>query len=210
VAVFVDGSNEIIASYQTGRAGSVLDAALLARRFDSDRRGLGSDLLSLGRHSALVRRLAEIVAAHRTDRRPGPASDLLCRDVAVSYGNTVRTVRGLGQESGFETVFLWQPMFATTHKPLSPWEQSLRSPWPGYRELAERCSTTVDSLMQERHERAFSDMADLFDGNPASVYLDDVGHVTEAGNADIAARIADAIVPILEKQPASAPPRRRS
>jgi hypothetical protein len=190
--VFLDGSNDVLLAYRTGTTGEILPRAMLERRFESARRGFWNDLLGLGLHSALVRRLARLGAGDAPERRP-PLLEPACRDVALSYGDLVRSIEGLGGEFGFATIFFWQPIFATTHKPLTAWEQSLHT-WPGYRDLVRRCSADADSLMRTRQVSFYYPLDGLFDHDTASVYLDDVGHVTEAGNAAIAARIVEPLL----------------
>jgi hypothetical protein len=52
--------------------------------------------------------------------------------------------------------------------------------------------------MTEEDGMTFFALDTLFDHHTSRVFLDDYGHVTEAANARVAARLADIIAPKLE------------
>jgi len=196
-AVFLDGHNDIATALRTGPPGSIMNEALFAQPFESARSGFWIELLTLGQRSALVTRLATLVRSWSGDRgHTRLAPDSLCREVTRQYSNVARSVEAWGREFGFRVLFLWQPMLATTHKPLTAWERSIPAPI-GYRETIQRCTSLADSLMADRAGRTYFPLHAVFDHHPESVYLDDWGHVTEAGNQVIAVRIVDILAPLL-------------
>src|SRR5690606_20454180 len=122
--------------------------------------------------------------------------ETLCAEVATYYANNVRSVEALAAEYGFAGVFLWQPLLATTGKRLTAWEQRIGSP-PGYSALLRRCSAVVHGTLADRRGVSYFPLDDLFDSDTSTVFIDDYGHVTEAANAVIAARIVEIVAPLL-------------
>jgi hypothetical protein len=199
VAVFLDGNNEIAPAIQAGSAGHILNEAQTAQALEFGRSGVWRTLLGLGRRSMLVERIGRATG-------PAPAApppNALCGDVVRYYRNLVRSVEGLGREFGFSALFLWQPMRATTQKPLTAWERSIPTT-PGYRPTVLRCTALADSLMADRLGRSYFQLGSLFDVDTSSVFLDDYGHVTEAANAAIADRITELLEPILAQSSGAA------
>lgn len=192
VAVFLDGNNEVAPVVQSRVLGKILNEELLARRF-SRKTGLGYDLAALLHNSALVRRLTD-----RVSPLPTTSTAALCDSVAGSYSREVRVIGSLAATFRFAPVFLWQPLRATSKKPLTEWERGIRS-GPGWPEMLGRCTAAADSALSDRRGITFFPLHDLFDGDSTSVFLDDYGHLTERGNgivADyIAARIAERLGP---------------
>ena len=196
VAVFLDGHNEFATAYYSGRPGSIVNEDMFAQRYQAGRRGFWGDLLALGRHLATVERLTHATQYALRNGLARPAPNVACETIAPQYQNLVRSVEGWGHEFRFSPIFLWQPLLATSHKPLSRWERAIQAP-AGYREALRRCSYLADSLMASEKGRTYFPLHTLYDRDTATVFLDDVGHVTEAGNAVMAARIADVITPHL-------------
>jgi hypothetical protein len=67
------------------------------------------------------------------------------------------------------------------------------------------CSLRTDAIMRPATGRTFFPLHDVFDSDTESVFLDHWGHVTEAGNAAIARRIANLIsgqlLPMSQRRP---------
>ena len=192
VAVFLDGNNEVAPVFQYGEPGHILNDALIARRFERQT-DLRSDVVTLLQHSALVQRLLR-----REAPEPGPERLRLCDAVAGSYARQVRALGAVAAAFRFDPIFLWQPMRATTNKPLTPWEREMRSDevWRG---MIRRCTAAVDAALASQPEVPYYPLHSLFDRDPANVFTDDYGHMTERANgvvADyIAARIAERLGP---------------
>lgn len=192
VAVFLDGNNEVAPVFQSGEQGHVLNEMILAQRFERAA-GVGAELMTLLKRSALVQRIAV--------RPPPPPSDNrlhFCPAIAGSYERQVRAVTAIATEFQFSGIFLWQPLRATTAKRLTAWERRISSN-AGWRDMVRRCSAAVDSALALRPDIAFHNLRSLFDGDANTVFLDDYGHLTERANAlladDIATRVAERLGP---------------
>ena len=183
VAVFLDGNNESFPPYQFGEVGRVFNEDRIARRF-SRRNRLGSDLAAVFGHSALVSRLTE-----RTLPQPAVNREALRDPIGESYSRQARTIEAIATAFSFDPVFLWQPLLATTKKPLSEWERGIpsREGWHG---VLRRCTAVADSLLADRLGTTFFSLSDLFDGDSTSIFVDDYGHLTERANGIVADYIA--------------------
>ena len=205
VAVFFGGFNDVAAAGRERQAGHVIGGSADARRWKLGGRGFWGELLGLGRHSRLVQHLAWKWEAIRGGDRAPPDPEALCRDVALYYRNMARGVEALGGEFGFTTFFVWQPLLATTRKPLTPFERSLGDQpwppvagWPETREMFRLCTAAVDSAMEGGALQGYVPLHALFDQDSGSTFLDDLAHFTERGNARLADRIVELVAPVLE------------
>ncbi len=204
VVVFLDGHNDIAAAGWFREAGHGLWDAQLAARLEEGHR-LKDDLGRLGDHLLVVGRVQRIFVRRLGPHEPTPLPlERVCRDIGLQYRNLIRTVQTLGEAGGFEAVFLWQPMLATTRKPLTPFEETVKDEpykrppgWPAYRGMLRRCSGVVESMMTEQRGRMFFPLDTLFDHDTSTVFLDDYEHLTEAADARVAATLADILAPKL-------------
>jgi hypothetical protein len=198
VVISLDGNNDALAALREGHAGAALGEGDLARRSAVGWRGLGANLLGLSRYSALVRRL---VAFYQEGRVGGTAGSegRSCDDIAQQYVRLVAAGETLGRGLGFAPVFLWQPHWATTGKPLSAWERSIRAE-PGFVALLRRCTVVVDSLKAERPDSAYVSLTHMFDSDSGTIFLDEFGHMTPQGNERVAGRVAEMLVAKLRSQ----------
>ena len=195
VVVLFDGVNEVAAARENGVAGGIQDEVPFARRFAEGREtGALTHLMRAGESLGLVKRLAMLRRPATGGRAAGPA---LCPQVAGQYVALTRAIAALGREFHFRPVFIWQPMLATTRKPLGPFERTVPDD-PVLRSMLVRCSALVDSLMAGRRDAPFYDLRDVFDGDSMDVFWDHAGHVTEHGNQVIAERIARIIGPLVD------------
>ncbi|MGH7665463.1 MAG: SGNH/GDSL hydrolase family protein [Gemmatimonadaceae bacterium] len=196
-AVFLDGNNEIATTFESGEAGRVLGERLAEERLRLGGRGMGAELLGLTRHSELIGRVLPISDRERTEQSwANPEPERVCDDVAAYYRRLVAMGEALGREFGFSVHFFWQPLRATTGKPLTAWEAAAGAP-AEYGVLLRRCTAAVDSVMADRRERTYFPLHALFDEDTATVFLDDFGHVTERANGIIADEILRRVGPIL-------------
>ena len=194
--VALDGYNDIRTALEAGEPGHIYNEPAIAQRLKRGGYGLWRTLASLGRFSALVERL------HASTAPPSPAAgktlppDRICGPVAAYYRNMVRSMEGMAQEYGFPIFFLFQPLAATTGKPLTAWERSL-----GEGATFQRCAAAVDSAMSDQADRQYFSLSGLYDRDTTSVFLDDMAHVTETASGRIADRIVDVVAPALGAQP---------
>lgn len=195
VVVFLDGHNDVASAWRDGRAGTVLNQERTARRVERGTPGFWRLAVDLGLQSELVQRLAlATTPARRPVQQATPPG--LCDDVGSAYRNLVVTTEAVGREYGFTPLFLWQPVLDLTSKPLTPWERSIGS--APYRDLLIRCTSIVTTLLQGH--AAFVPIHTVLDTVTAGVFLDNTAHVTEQGNALIAARVVDLIVPLVGRR----------
>jgi hypothetical protein len=173
----------------------VHDQALAEQRFE--RRGLLADLIQ---HSELLKRLLILTSGER----PG-LGEKACPDVAEYYARMVGQVEALSQAYGFTTYFFSQPILGRSRKVRTTWERWLDSTNVDFQRMLVACSLRTDSILRPATGRTFFPLYDLFDSDTESVFLDRWGHVTEAGNAAIARRIADVItgqlLPMSQRRP---------
>jgi lysophospholipase L1-like esterase len=195
VAVALDGPNDAGAVLLGGGVGDVHDQALVAQRFE--RRGLLADLIQ---HSELLKRL--LIAT--SGPRPG-LGEKACPDVAEYYARVVGEVGALSQANGFTTYFFAQPILGRSRKVRTSWERWLDSTNVDFQRMIVTCSLRTDSILRPAVGRTFFPLYDSFDSDSQSVFLDRWGHLTEAGNAAIASRIADVIsgqlLPMSQRRP---------
>jgi hypothetical protein len=169
------------------------------QQIDLGRRGFWLELVGLGRHSELIQRLQRAVGINRR-ANPAPGTpERICGPVAGYYRNVALSVEALGKQWGFPAIYFQQPIHATTHKRLTRWEQKL---YKG-RSLAP-CAASIDSAMAAEAGHTYFSLAGLFDADTASVYVDEHAHITEDANRKVAERIADVVLPLLQR-PAGSP-----
>lgn len=190
--VFLDGNNEIATAFESEEAGRTFSEGRAARALDVGAGTLTDELLDLGRHSKLMQAVARSAGTPWV-RDPEAPTEQVCGPVARDYANVVEMAETLGRRYAFSGLYLWQPMAATSPKPPSEWERSMRllNTWEGYLELQRACTARVDSVMAERESVEFHRLDPLFAEDTASVFVDNFGHVTEAANATMASWIAD-------------------
>ena len=195
VAVALDGPNDAGAVLLGGAVGDVHDQALAASRFE--RRGLVADLIQ---HSELLKRLLILTSGARPT-----LGEKACPEVAEYYTRMVGQVEALSQANGFTTYFFSQPLLGRSRKARTTWERWLDSTNVDFQRMLVTCSLRTDSILRPAIGRTFFPLYDLFDADTGSVFLDHWGHLTEAGNAAIARRIADQIsgqlLPISQRRP---------
>ncbi len=64
-------------------------------------------------------------------------------------------------------------------------------------ELTRRCTRAVFDRMRDRQGETFFDFEDVVDGHPEDVFIDNFGHLTEAGNDRVAEGIAELLIPLV-------------
>jgi len=196
--VFFDGFNDVVAAGQARQAGHVNGESRLSQRWVLGGRGFWKELAGLGRHSRMIQHLHWRLSESRTSR--------LRRRSAETWPPITGTwPEALGGEFGFPVFFVWQPLLATTRKPLTPVELSLRDQlytpvpaWPETREMLRLCTAAVDSILQDGVVQTYVPLHGIFDGDPGTMFVDDWAHLTEAGDRRVADRIVDLVAPALE------------
>ncbi|HKS05478.1 MAG TPA: SGNH/GDSL hydrolase family protein [Gemmatimonadaceae bacterium] len=200
VVVFYDGINDVSSVIQRGIGGEPQNETRRSADFERGRAaiedaatGWRNDLRALARLSAGVlarSELAKRISAGRDSTAPlVPADSATARLVSAYVGN-VQVVEGLAKAFGFDVIYVWQPAFLSTTKPLTTREQ-----W-----FAEAGRVGSTNLMREIHiaapaqlQRAvrplvgerFVDGTPLFAKDSTEIYADVFGHTFEWANPTI-------------------------
>jgi hypothetical protein len=185
VAVFYNGYNDMATAFKWGVPGRVYELELAQSRADAARRSFVPDVLSLSRHSRLLRRL---LPAADVEDVPVVEKPTVCPAVAGYYRRVAQSMAGMGQAHGFEVIYLVQPVHHTTRKPLSSFEKSLRVE-PAF----QACTAAIDSAMSDWQGRNYFSAYQWLDQYQDGAFTDRNSHTTEAANRVIAERMADVV-----------------
>jgi len=215
VVVFYDGFNDIAAAVIDGRAGVPANEPNRVAEFglgralgsDSDLRALGTLTVLAASRSRLLRRLRQLTS-RASGAASGPAPDSTARDVVRTYAATAQLVEGLARRYGFRTLYFWQPALHTSLKPLAPYERVVRDSIeadPFQRRLRAvdvAAAAEIDAVMADMAPERFVNLTHMFDEDTATVFIDDLGHVTEQANGEVAARMLGPLLGQLACAPA--------
>ncbi len=210
VVVFYDGINDLAAGLMNDRGGLPQNESRRALEFSIGR------LLSLRGWREMQDVLASGVARYRhplgltadTLLRSDHAASDLAQRVVESYASTSAVVEALAQRYDFRVVYVWQPTpGTTTDKVLTPYESALfradaltglsRFLLP----LSRAAAVVVDSAMEAHVPGRFLNLSALFNRDTSAVWVDAIGHVTEAANEQIARAMAPIILHLLGPVP---------
>ena len=205
VVVFYDGINDAASSAQSPECGLPQNETRRAFEF------------ALGRFIS-QRSRRDFGALWRTARARsaigiGGARGVQVDTAAVAHGivdcytRTAQLVEMLSGRYGFRVLYFWQPTPATSPKPLTSYEMAVvdtASAEPLHRmlrSLNRRSAAQIDSAMMPVAGDRFHNLAALFSGDTAAVWLDYIGHVTERANARLADAMIEPIVGALATPP---------
>ena len=173
VVVFYDGYNEIFSAYATGRTGVPENFAGVSQE---------STVAAAVRNTEL----SQLLTRWRPPTAPEIGSEEMALAVVETYSETIRIVRALGDEYGFESRFYWQPQLFGDPKPLTAEETTLLDhPWlaPPVKELTLAVRPHIERLAQQHDDVV--DLRDVFADVPERLYHDPC-HVRGGGNRRIA------------------------
>jgi len=193
-AVALDGFNDIATGLEYGGAGHGYSETALGRLIQRARRPTFEELTDLGQASALVMGIRRKLGLDRpAAAAPHRAPAVVCAEVARYYQSIARSTTAIGQATRFPVLHLLQPFYSAGHKPPSPWELTLR-PDPA----DAPCATAIEEAMaRDPGAVHFMSLTGMFDAESTTIFVDQYSHVTEAANRLIAARIADALMPLV-------------
>ncbi|MBI3789297.1 MAG: SGNH/GDSL hydrolase family protein [Gemmatimonadetes bacterium] len=225
VVLFYDGLNDVSATIQRGVAGDPQNESnriaefQLGRALDRTRypEGLARETGPLGAAlgQALTRSgLVEWARGKRPPRVPAfiPGDSVAARTVRT-YVATVRIVEALAAAHGFVPVYAWQPNLHATPKRLDPYEKNLmtqigRDPLHSVAQVAHRrIPAQLDSAMRSLASGRFVDLTGLFKDDTLPVFVDRVGHNTEAAVPGIVDGLWPALRAAVEQKLAARPAR---
>jgi len=212
VVVFYDGINDVGTTVQFGAPGIPQNESKRVSEFAMGRaldrsgfaRGLKKDLTAEG---ILLRegfnQLA-LVDWIKSKKGSPPltfiSADSAARSTARVYAENMRIVEALSKAYGFQAIYVWQPSIHATPKPLTKFEERIRNgiknnPFESrIRETQLAIPPIVDSAMATIAPGRFVDATSLFVNDTMSVFVDRIGHNTEAS----VPKIVDAFWPALE------------
>lgn len=196
--VFYDGINDVGTTVQYGTAGSPQNESKRANEFAMGRvldrtgfeRGWRKDFKAWRLLASQAFEQLATVAWVRSLKAPPPpkfiSADSAARSTVRIYAENARIVEALGREYGFVPIFVWQPAIQSTQKPLTPYEAGIMKGIESdvfQRRLKEthlRIPALIDSAMAAVAPGRFVDEASLFKGDTMPVFIDRIGHNTEA------------------------------
>jgi lysophospholipase L1-like esterase len=214
LVIFYDGINDTFLGYQDGIAGLTQNEFLRAQEFgilasSSGRKrlyatALRTFLMNTGM-ADLIKLLSgkDEATTERTDIGPigsiaylAPPSDFegagaIEQDVVNIYLFNNQMVRAIGDHFGFRSLFYWQPVIYSKH-PLTAYEHS----FVGARSRQEFFDATYQRLAAVAQANGVSDISGILNQG-GKTYFVDPWHITEAGNAVIAQRMASDAAPLL-------------
>ena len=211
MVVFYDGLNDVVAGVQTGRGGipqneqnRALEFAL-GRELLSWKHDAGAELRAAATLASLGARRLQIVqklaAGGAASGGQDASVDSIAARVATAYVETARLAEALAGHYGFTALYVWQPNFHTTRKVLTPFEKQMWAELEAtpfqmqIRGVHERMPGLIAPRMHALVGDRFVDVSKVFDADTATVYVDIVGHTTEAA----VDRVVDAVWPALSR-----------
>ncbi|MBM3751958.1 MAG: SGNH/GDSL hydrolase family protein [Acidimicrobiia bacterium] len=179
VVVFYGGAGDVVAAWQSGVAGVPQNEENRAVEFNA---GQPASVGSAWRiaTSGTRRLLGALTAIPREE--DAAATRALATEVVASYAADLRAARALAVEYGFELVAVWQPVSPTPR---------FATMWPLYEETraALRDGAVVPASVR------WVDLAGVIAAE--SPMFIDAFHVTEEGNAALAAALAPVVASLL-------------
>ncbi|MBV9827971.1 MAG: SGNH/GDSL hydrolase family protein [Alphaproteobacteria bacterium] len=214
LVLFYDGVNEMICVEHTGLPDRVMFEASRRAEFNllfTDRRAALLQGAAISLFPRTVRRLREWTGLPLRGPLPGGAADLDTADLAAAdlaslaqqaveaYAGNLRLVRLLGQSYGFRPIFFWQPVI-TTKRVKSADELFFEAEFISDVTLRRRLFDAVIAAYRRHPEIAGApdtvDLSQLFDEHAAPLYID-LYHLSEAGNAAVAAAMQPVVTALL-------------
>lgn len=190
LAVLLDGYNDIATAGKYREPGHTYGDWGIQEQIDRGTRNFGQELTGLGRHSAVVQWLRDRLGLRAPSL--GAGQPPICGSVAAYYRNELLIGEALGQKFGFPVLYYLQPHPAVSKKRLTRWEATIL-----FSRLVPPCVASIDSALADRRGATFFPLADLFDRDTETVFLDISAHITEAANRRVAERIAEVAAPLL-------------
>ena len=193
-AVFLDGLNDVTTAFQTGSAGHVENEPAAAELWTTARAGWSGNLRSIARRSELLARVATLGGRKPAGTPAAPPASQICDSVASQYRQNTLVAQTLGARFGFATLFFWQPMLASTGKPLSAFERQIGEGKPGLGAVLRQCDADATRIMADRSGIDFFSLRDAFDTDSTTAFLDPYGHITEQANGVLAHRMVERLL----------------
>lgn len=204
VVVFYDGINDVAATVQAGAAGltqneskrstdftmgRTIDRSVAGRGTRQDLRAVAVLELAAVHQSALLAWLQTLLPARPPARLVGSVT--AAKETATVYAENVRIIDALAKTYGFTAIYVWQPSLHATDKVPTPFERHLldniaRDSFQlRLQQVHRRIPSLVDSAVAPIAGARFIDATHVFQGDSSEVFIDWIGHNTEASVAKI-------------------------
>ena len=205
LALFFDGTNDVYAGYQSGRAGVHENMEQVAARLE--RRPVPGEVarVPLIGWSVLYELVANRVVALSQPAAPAKLMtyearnidrQVLTESIIRTYLSNYVTVTGLTRAYDFDAYFFWPPCICAGHKALTHEEEALkRAIDPALKALYDSVYKALRPRIQQYRNLIW--LGDVFDTRAELIWLDDV-HVTPHGNELLASEVLHAIAPSSE------------
>lgn len=199
VAVFFDGLNDVMTAEHAGRDGAVWQETNRHAEFNLLQPYRASDLRRYSLRAWLPRTTAALGLGDRpTDDAAllsGTDVNAVADAIVERYFNNLRIVEALAETWGFRAVFCWQPVI-TAKRHLTAYEQTFaaKADTPVFRAVYGPGGTDGRFATDPRvsNHPNVVDLSAALAGVEEGVYYDE-HHLSERGNARIAAALQDAI-----------------
>ena len=213
LVIFYDGFNDVWSSYQNGSAGEHqnlpqlrdriegteilrIRSSLLTQIFESTNLAL---LLKLVRTDGTLRQEPGEIETYRTI---GVDAQVLAESTYAVYTRNADMVASLGDQYGFDCIFIWQPCIINGNKPLTLREQGILEGGseffqaggdPAWAELV--LDTQILAAYGAGSRQSFLDFSHVFDSVEEECYSDASGcHLNPYGNAIVADSMAELLM----------------
>jgi lysophospholipase L1-like esterase len=200
VAIFLDGTNDIYTSYQSGKSGVHENqdqiAGRLERRNEPQTPRFIAFLKSLALYELVRSQLRGLNPGSQTEKlityqSMGVDVNALSDAIVKTYMVNIENVAALARRYGFEYHFFWPPYISVGGKTLTSEESTLRASIdPALERLTQAVYKKIEPVV-DRCTNLYS-LTDIFDDYAPLVWLDDV-HVTPEGNELIAEKMLQVV-----------------
>jgi hypothetical protein len=183
IVVFLDGANEIGATFESGSPRLHYDYLAIRDRFEH------RSLINYLDDSYTLRVLRGVARRPRTTQINHDGK--LAEEIGDWYCAIKGQIEALAMRYNFKPVFLWQPMLIPQLKNLSDYERHIFAKTPaGLSSLAAQTYRTMDFRIKNGSLGEVYDVSKIFAANSETVYVD-VFHVGPQGNTVLATRIVE-------------------
>ncbi|MEO7458053.1 MAG: SGNH/GDSL hydrolase family protein [Gemmatimonadaceae bacterium] len=218
VVVFFDGINDAGAAVQAGAGGLTQNESKRYSEFAMGRtldrtgvdRGIRHDLRAWGVLASSGGEQLALLQTLKTWKPVAPrtyiSADSGAREVARIYASNARVVEALAKEYGFTPLYVWQPTLHGTSKRLTKYERRLMfvidaDPFnKRLQEVHRVVPALLDVSMPAIVGARFVNASRALDGEAEHVFVDKVGHNTEAGVPVLVDSFWPALKKALEKK----------
>jgi hypothetical protein len=207
--LFYHGYNDVAAGLE-GQVGATKGESQRARDFEAGAKlfswqpTLGADIGAVGTAFGIAAKRLQLVRRVFGDGVVAPRSDdeVVARQVAQSYASTIEIVEALGKHFGFVPYFTWMALLDEREKPLSDNERKIfdasqRGGGRRFLQVYRRVRALLVAPGALQPSGRFVDMSNVFARDSVQRFIDDLGHVTEAGSDIIARSFEQMIAPSL-------------